>query len=151
MKAIKNKVTVLTYEVKDGEDFVVKTKITSEIVGEPKHLADSSVERQRNTFSTWLKRAKAKAQSAKMLGKFFQDEIEYWVEHTSPTVAKNPEPTAIDKGASVKDEVLEIELKEEEVIKKLDEDLTFTELRSKYPDIKAVSKTVFLSKLAANV
>lgn len=120
-KAQKMKVTVSTIEEQDGEDYTIKVKVSTEKLEGIKPLADSSLDFYAVGRETWLKehRKRARANAGKGLISNYSH-IYYQAVEEEEDAPTGP---------------------------KTDEEMNLSELRAKYPDIKATSKDAFLEKV----
>lgn len=122
MQAKKIKVTVSTVEATDGDDFSIKTKIkTKEVKDSKRPLMESTIEIEAVRYKNWLDQAKITARANSLKGTVYSESCIYWVANGEEK-AKND-----DAGDS--------------------KTPTLSELRAKYPDIKATSVAVFLEKV----
>lgn len=124
MRAQKCKVTVSTYEV-EGDDLSLKTRSKRELLeGTERGLSDSTIDIEAIRHNNWFEAAKKKARTNALKGVVYAESMEYWV------AAEEKEEDEID------------------VIDKDDKDLKLSELRERYPDVKATSVAAFLEKVA---
>lgn len=145
MKAVQIEATFsVTEHEKDGE-FTMKTKKSEKRIGNERPLMDSTIEIEAIRKHNWEKNAKAAMRYYSLRGQEHSMTEKFWVEDKSEEKAEKKEEKAVEK----EEKKQENEAKAPEKKEIPDNKLNLTQLRAKYPEIKATSIAAFLEKLKA--
>ena len=148
MKAQRSKVTVLTVEVTEGDDFTIKTKIKEELLEGTKMLMDSTVENYAIEHHNWLNQAKKTARNNARNGVINSENHTYWVAIEESDEEKPVKGALFDEDLTPPANTEDGDDGGDEDIKEIkNSELTLPELRVKYPDIKTTSRYDFLNKI----